>query len=299
MELSKFLESLENHFPDFKEKCIKWMNDNWKKSTHHVVLGGFYRMNGEPKIDFDFWKDSVIRHEFKSNSLNSNDKNLLIKKLDWITDPWGTSNYSKVLVWRNTLEEKCQESFFGIASNASQFTSLFEDNIYIDGVINSDIWWNFIVGLTSHHFNSFKKVDDYRKDKVCVLKKEVSRKFEIILEFKRSEIYSELANNEPDIPEIHIYLNELQSTGYANMKNQNKRLYLGILGNPFAFPPCYPLRGYSAMVRVKNIGGIIHVGSPQDYIFLLSERTYFYIYLLKETSALYLDYLSDCAMDTF
>lgn len=286
-------EGLSFCFPAFRQRCIEWANANWQKDTHRVILGSFYTRSPELAVDINVWEQAVADYPFLLNDLSKDEDNLLLPRLFGCREVWDTSAYHQVLQWNNTMEFDCQRYYFSIAQNSAVLCQLCEYDFYAQGKIVFDKWWAFVKRILAYRFNDFELNLDGGKGNRIHLRKEIAPNIYLALECQLTDIMWDLKENCPDLPDLKIFVySGDQKTIRGSVRRSEKR-YLGLLGNPLFYHPCYPLRGYLAVLRVEKKNGVISFRKPDEFIPQIAERAYFYVSMLQETSDLFLKYLQD------
>lgn len=240
-------------------------------------------------------------------------KNEVLIDLDLpeITD-WGTPSFFEYRKWRDNLEYKCQDEFFidGSINEVSEYLNswpLFEDIKSVQSGIgyNKNSWIEILRYLLTNLFPSFPYSSGFSYGKVRRHLKQLGEQAWLGFEYDETFIMQEIKqgnlsmSNYFNLLIIDSSFDSRQKPSTYYYKNNQSVISLGILGNPFFYPPCYPITGFTAVEKYRR-----EQKSMSSYLLLtdwiremnecemeLKKHSYFYLVLLSLTSEPYLKYL--------
>lgn len=165
---------------------------------------------------------------------------------------------------------------------------------------NNEDWKEYFYRLFIHFFPEFKfSQTTSTKSKIRFLKE--TEKLYLGIEYKfENAAYASHIN----VPELNIV--------YCIKGKNVKFTSLGILGNPFFFPPTGYLRNYASGKQMFSLGGeykftnqmitnsdeSVTLIGPEDFGEMVKKHAFFYFHLLRETSASYLNYIEKCLIES-
>lgn len=242
---------------------------------------------------------------------------------------YGTPEHLAYLEWRNNLEYKCEFLFWGLVDKQLGYQEFDKINIFDNQVFdeerlafyqrkfkflfNQQVWLDFVNSLIIKMFPKYRYNLNFSTKKIRRHLFEIKEGIWFGFEFDTTEMKHQLKNRGtaslPDAFNLILIdestFNKYESTQNYYCKENESIISLGLLGNPFFFPPCYPLSGFSAVdtnrlstTSMRYASEIYAVGNGM-YQFVnsaaygdsMKRHAYFYMNLLASTSEVYLDYL--------
>lgn len=240
---------------------------------------------------------------------------------------WGSIESDRYRRWRDDLEVACQDEFLKADGKLKEITSLlqipiFDENEYEPGklaknksrtwfIFDVSRWLEFVGGLIEKYFPGYTYNSQFSNKKVKRYLQEIENGWLFGFECDVSSIQREIKRGTPtfeDYFNIVLINPSAKKTGslFSFLKSdQDLITNLGMLGNPFFYEPCYPMRGYSAMdLSQKEEEGIFYSSSevmletgkvkvipPTAYSDTMKIHACFFMDILASTSRIYLDYL--------
>jgi len=332
-------KSLIKRFDCLLYPSIDYVNNN-KTTYRRISFDEISDKHSPFRIDFD----SCIKFILDSKS-DIKDLQLTYKTYDnrrWSgneinypfisrTAKWpsfGTNDFTQYRLWRNNIEYECEGEFWSIPDKKYKYELFFErTNIFDNKIVkteneaqkysmkfhfNKDVWLHFISALIEMYLPQFSYSTDFSDKKTKRYLKEIKKGIWFGYEYQSSEIIYQLKQETPSLPEYFnlILLTDRfkKNTDLSDYyyKPHSEIISLGILGNPFFYPPCYPLEGYVSIDRYKKYDeGVPYTNTiikhsegyqiinSVEYGETIKKHAFFYIDLLADTANIYLKYLNE------
>ncbi len=332
--ISQLRPRLINAFPDFLKSSIEYLTNNF--DTYSRV--SFENMlKKEPPYELNlseclaFMSNSIADiDQLNIKAMGRNENNFsdnviyfpFTSRFPEITE-WGTDKFWQYRHLRDDLDYACEEAFYMHEVNQEKYEPFKALNIFNDVVFESELlskyekkrdslynkkaWLNYLEDLLKLYFSEFKFSKELssktHKRHVLELSKDISFGFE----YHEIDVQYELRKGTPIFPRAFNLVLIHQHSGTPEVLN------LGILGNPFFHPPCYPLTGFSAVDIDRKYkegnpyrNNIVKVDEKHHQIIHsklyganMKKHGLFYMDLLAATSQPYINYLRKVLEEIF
>lgn len=328
-----FNENLNSEFQEFVKKNLEYVSrniDNYRRVSFDQVL----QKKGVVKIE----EGRIL--QFISKSADCEPKVEVGQKREdgstWWTneilfsfineipeiEEWDGKDFWDYRNSRNELEFQCQQEFFDKSINEVHWEAISKIEIFDDKVIkkkdaskyliqnklsiNKGNWLELIETILKIKFPEFAFQSSFSSQNLRRYLTPLSERKMFGFEFNLSDLNSDLSHGDLTLPK---YFNVILIDHQSNKDFQS----FGILGNPYFYPPCYPLNGFSAILRKREVPGhsrfkldakdidetYTQLRHPAIYGELMKKHALFYMDLLSETSKIYLEYLKSGIIKTF
>ncbi len=241
--------------------------------------------------------------------------------------PFGSASFFKYREWRDDLEYNCERKFWEIEGFRTKYQQFENLNVFDDFLFEKDKlldfqrenkfylekqkWLEFISSLISIFFPEFKESRELSIGSVKRYILPINRHLLFGFEYDESALNYEISKGQPEMPRFFnlILINANVKKGIKGLKHwradSSDILSLGILGNPFFFPPCYSMIGFCAIDRHRQFEsglqykreiiaiqeGRYQLIHPRTYNESIKRHAFFYMHLLSFTAAPYIEYL--------
>ncbi len=188
-------------------------------------------------------------------------------------------------------------------------------------IYNVEFWIKYIADLVEMNFPEFK-FDKTKSNRIVRFLKPLNENFEFGFEYDLTTLKSQIKNKDIQLPDYFniIVINKMfdsKAKIKSHIFNYNDNIIsLGILGNPFFYPPCRSLYSFS-IVDLYHYGefypdntepksvreyklineGNMKILHSDEYGEKLKKYAFFYMDLLGYSSKGYLDYLEKCILE--
>lgn len=317
---SIFEQNLDSCFLNFFEENLKFIEENyanyyrcsiehstpmsppfnisliackrWMKSIMSEKMGVKFR---EVNFNNGKWTENEIYFPFTMNPPG--------------TPAFGTEAFFRFREWRDYVEFECEEEFWSFETHMEGFSLVEErtlDGKNTTGIVNyqdtsnanavffeKGYWRSYVLEMVKYHFPDFKYVEYLSTNKKIRLLKKIDNQYSLGIEYETSAMDRELKNSSHDLPLVFNLVLFEHSLGNNNRLKIIDSVSLGILGNPFFYPPAYKLAGYSAIIKhlIRDEKKASFLDYLDDYVDKVKKHTFFYFHLLSKTSAIYLSYI--------
>lgn len=240
---------------------------------------------------------------------------------------FGSVSFLKYSEWRDELEYICEEEFWEIPKFQEEYKQFESINIFDDFIfeenklsqyqkantffLSKKKWKDYISSLIGCFFPEFSKSASLSAGSVKRYFTPINGDILFGFEYDEAALNYEMSKGQPEMPQyfnIIIVSKEIKGAIKGLRHWQEGRsdiLSLGILGNPFFFPPCYSVLGYSAVDRhrqltiglpykreiVKFHEGMYQIVHPGRYNESIKKHAFFYMHMLSVTALPYIHYL--------
>jgi hypothetical protein len=237
---------------------------------------------------------------------------------------WGSQEFDRYREWRNALEFSCQSEFLEKEGKEKELAPLIDFEIFDDRIFDSSKveyykwtrkfffntkgWGDFIHRLFGKYFPDYAFSPHFSNKRIKRYLVELEGGYLFGFEYDEQDIKKEVRRDDLNFGDyFNIVLIEpvVKKSRISFVAKSEAVLQLGILGNPFFYEPCYPLRGYSAGLKadlsrrgVPSFSEVVDLGNdkfqvvhPRAYGDDMKRHACFYIDVLADTSSVYLHYL--------
>ena len=329
--------NLIKDFSDFADSCSLFA----KQHIGSYRRVSFDSINGEGypfEIDVDACVHFIEKARENSHEIKIQDKlyggrhwsgnDIFFPFTMWQTGPeFGSREFLKYREWRDNLEYNCKEEFWNDKQNVDLYNLKFAVYDVLSNVVlikrsnlqsynagsrflyNANVWLEYLQHLIDTYFPDFifnarfstKKIKRYLRE---------SEHYFLGFEYDESAILKVVKSGTPSFSDyFNIVLFDksfYSDQGKYNVGKQVLPLSLGILGNPFFYPVCYPMEGFFAVDYYRNadkgqpyLKKFNYVDSenyemiqPAELGEVIKKHAFFYMSLLASTSESYLSYLT-------
>lgn len=242
-------------------------------------------------------------------------------------DEWGTPRFEAYRKWQDNLHFDCENEFWLDDKNLMAYEgyanlNIFDNIVFKDGqlfyfenkrefILVKAIWLDYVRALVELFFPEFEYNIQFSGKKMRRYLMRLREDVWFGFEYGEAEMTYQIRKGKAFLPD---YLNLVLIAPSFNKnedvlnyyhKNNASILSLGMLGNPFFYPPCFPMLGYCAIDSERNyergtpyLTNIITLDSetyqiihPEEHGESMKKHAFFYMSLLATTSKIYIDYL--------